>query len=164
MDSVVPVQDKNFPGDGKESTKVPRTVAKAESYVFGTIPWNLANPVKTYHGIIVLRHPIDPRRMGLLERAVRRVKEGKSAVLLHSGSDERWWFYSKELPLLKCESVQDLQAEGKTLHERRCREPFKIPVIPFGALVEYHPMSAKDQSRLLGYALIAGEGGLRKEI
>ena len=46
--------------------------------------------------------------------------------------------------------------------------PFNGPVIPFGAVVEYHPLSAKDQSRLhqfgpkvlpgtfLGYALNAG--------
>ena len=26
--------------------------------------------------------------------------------------------------------------------------PFDGPVIPFGAMVEYHPVSAKDQSRL----------------
>ena len=26
--------------------------------------------------------------------------------------------------------------------------PFKRPVIPFGAMVEYHPISAKDPSRL----------------
>ena len=28
------------------------------------------------------------------------------------------------------------------------RAPFKGPVIPFGAVVEYHPVSAKDLSRL----------------
>ena len=36
----------------------------------------------------------------------------------------------------------------KTLHDRRIRIPFTGPVIPFGALVEYHPISAKDLSRL----------------
>ena len=46
---------------------------------------------------------------------------------------------------------------------------FKGPIIPFGSLVEYHPITAKDQSRIhqfgkkvlpglfLGYALYAGE-------
>ena len=46
---------------------------------------------------------------------------------------------------------------------------FKEPIIPFGALVEYYPISAKDQSRIhqfgervlpglfLGYALYAEE-------
>ena len=69
---------------------------------------------------------------GVAERAVRRVKEGTSAVLLHFG------------------------------------EPSNEPIIPFGSLVEYYPISAKDQSRIhqfgkkvllglfLGYALYAG--------
>ena len=58
--------------------------------------WNLANPVKTYHGIIVHPHPIDRRQNGVAERAVRRVKVGSSAVLLQSGLDETWWADSME--------------------------------------------------------------------
>ena len=65
-------------------------------------------------------------------------------------------------------NIQDLLADGKTPYERRFAEPFKGPIIPFGAMVECHPISAKDQSRLYqfgkkvlpgvfrGYALIAG--------
>ena len=57
---------------------------------------------------------------------------------------------------------------GKTPYERRFGEPFNEPIIPFGSLVEYYPISAKDQSRIhqfgkkvlpglfLGYALYAG--------
>ena len=53
--------------------------------------------------------------------------------------------------------------------QRLCGQPFKGPIIPFGSLVEYHPITAKDQSRIhqfgkkvlpglfLGYALYAGE-------
>ena len=59
-------------------------------------------------------------------------------------------------------------SEGKTPCERRFGQPSKGPMIPFGSLVEYHPISAKDQSRIhqfgkkvlpglfLGYALYAG--------
>ena len=36
----------------------------------------------------------------------------------------------------------------KTPCERRIGEPFKSPVIPFGAMVEYYPISARDQSWL----------------
>ena len=65
-------------------------------------------------------------------------------------------------------NIQDLLSDGKTLWERRFGIPFNGPVIPFGAMVEYHPISAKDQSRLhqfgakvlpgifLGYVLSAG--------
>ena len=53
----------------------------------------------------------------------------------------------------------------------RSGQPFKGPIIPFGSLVEYHPITAKDQSRIhqfgkkvlpgmfLGYALYARELG-----
>ena len=56
-------------------------------------------------------------------------------------------------------------------YEKRFGKPFKGPIIPFGSLVEYYPISAKDQSRIhqcgkkvlpglfLGYALYAGEFG-----
>ena len=56
-------------------------------------------------------------------------------------------------------NVQDLLSDGKTPYERRFEQPFKGPIIPFGSLVEYYPISAKDQSLpglFLGYALYAG--------
>ena len=65
-------------------------------------------------------------------------------------------------------NVTDLWSDGKTSYERRFGQPFKWPIIPFGSLVEYHPTTAKDQSRIhqfgkkvlpglfLGYALYAG--------
>ena len=98
---------------------------------------------------------------GIAERAVRRVQEGTSAVLLQSGLDENWWADSMECytyPL----------SDWKTPCERRFGKPFKGPIIPFGSLVEYHPVTAKDQSRIhqfrkkafpglfFGYALYAG--------
>ena len=64
-------------------------------------------------------------------------------------------------------NVADLSSDGKTPYERRFGQPFKGPIIPFGSLVEYHPITAKDQSRIhqfgkkvlpglfLGYALYA---------
>ena len=62
----------------------------------------------------------------------------------------------------------DLLSDGKTQNERRFGQPFKGPIIPFGSLVECHPITAKDQSRIhqfgkkvlpglfLGYAVYAG--------
>ena len=77
---------------------------------------------------------------GIAERAVRRVKEGTSAVLLQSGLDKRWWSDSIEC-YCYLRNVQDLLADRKTLYERRFGEPFKGPIIPFGAMVKYHPSS-----------------------
>ena len=70
-------------------------------------------------------------------------------------------FHGVSLPLC---NIQDLLSDGKTPYDRR----FGEPLIPFGAMAEYHPISAKDLSRLhqfgpkvlpcifFGYALNAG--------
>ena len=67
--------------------------------------------------------------------------------------------------------IQDLLSDGKTPYERRFGEPLKGPIIPFGSLVKYYPISAKDLLRLhqlgpkvlpgifIGCALNAGESG-----
>ena len=67
-----------------------------------------------------------------------------------------------------CETFKISCLMGK-LHTRDVLENhFKGPIIPFGSLVEYHPITAKDQSKIhqfgkkvlpglfLGYALYAG--------
>ena len=104
---------------------------------------------------------------GFCEKAVRRVKEGTSAVMLQSGLNESWWADSMEC-YTYLRNVTDLSSDGKTPDERRFGQPFNGPIIPFGSLVEYHPVTAKDQSRIhqfgkkvlpgkyLGYALCAG--------
>ena len=98
---------------------------------------------------------------------MRRVKEGTSAVLLQSGLGNEWWANSMECHC-SLRNIQDLLSDGKTPYERRFGMHFNGQVIPFGAMVEYHPISTKDQSRLrhfeakvlpgifLGYVLCAG--------
>ena len=65
-------------------------------------------------------------------------------------------------------NVTDLLSDGKTPYERRFGQPFRGPIVPFGSLVEYHPITVKDESRIhqfgkkvlpglfLGYALYVG--------
>ena len=103
---------------------------------------------------------------GIAERAVRRVKEGTSAVLLQLGLDENWWADSMEC-YTYLRNVTDLLSDGKTPYEKRFGQPKIGPTLPCGSLVEYHPKPAKDQSRIhqfgkkvlpglfLGYALYA---------
>ena len=74
------------------------------------------------------------------------MKEGTSATLLESDLDEKWWADSVEC-YCYLRSIEDLLSDGKTPCERRFGEPFQGPAIPFGSMVEYHPISAKDQSR-----------------
>ena len=135
-----------------------------------TIPWNLARLVKIFPGNHCTSTPHRSETNGIAERAVRRVKEGTSAVLLQSGLDEKWCADSMEC-CTYLRNIQDLLSDGKTPHERWFGEPFKGLIIPFGLLVEYHPITAKDQSRIhrfgkkvlpglfLGYALNATEFG-----
>ena len=94
------------------------------------------------------------------------MKEGTSAVLLQSGLGNEWWADSMEC-YCDLRNIQDLLSDGKTPYEKRFGVPFNGPVIPFGAMVEYHPISAQDPSRLhqfgpkvfpsvfLGYVLYA---------
>ena len=49
----------------------------------------------------------------IAERAVRRVKEGTSAVLLQSGLNENWWAYSMECDTC-LRNVTDLSSDGNT--------------------------------------------------
>ena len=85
--------------------------------------------------------------MVFAERAVRRVKEGTSAVLLQSGLDEKWWADSMEC-YCYLRNVQDHLSDGKTPCERRFGEPFQGPVNPFGSMMVYHSICAGDRSRL----------------
>ena len=67
-----------------------------------------------------------------------------------------------------CETSQISKLMGRRLMKDVLVQPFKGPIIPFGSLVEYHPISAKDQSKshqfgkkvlpglFFGYALYAG--------
>ena len=131
-----------------------------------TIPWNSAKLVKISPGIIARLHHTDRRLMVLLKEQCARVKEGTSAVLLQSGLNESWWADSMDC-YTYLRNVTDLLSDGKTLYERHFGQPCKGPIIPFGSLVEYHPITAKDQSRIhqfgnkvlpglfFGYALYA---------
>ena len=56
--------------------------------------------------------------IGIAERAVRRVKEGTSAVLLQSGLNESWSADSMEC-YTNLRNIQDLLSDGKTPYERR---------------------------------------------
>ena len=87
--------------------------------------------------------------------------------MLQSGLHESWWADSMEW-YTYLRNVTDLLSDGKTPYERRFGQPLKGPMIPFGSLVEYHPFTVKDQSRIhqfgkkvlpglfLGYASVRG--------
>ena len=140
MVTIISVQSKNFLMKFLEPTRKPKVIYTDNSLEFG-------NVVKNYLGIIVRQRHKKSETNGIAERTVRRVKEGISAVLLQSGLDEKWWADSMECCYLR--NIQDLLCDRKTPYERWFGIPFHNgPVIPFGAMVEYHPISAKDISRV----------------
>ena len=132
-----------------------------------TNPQNLAKPVKIFLGIIVRRHHTDQKQMRLLTEQCAEWKKAplqycRNQVWMKIGGQILWSAHCN------LRNIQDLLSDGKTPYERRFGKPFKGPIIPYGSLVEYYPISAKDQSRIhqfgkkvlpglfLGYALYAG--------
>ena len=169
MDPVVSVQNKNFSGDTKELATVLGAEEETKShYTDNSLEFGKACEDLSWNHCTSTPHRSETN--GMAERAVRRVKGGTSAVLLQSGLNESWWADSMEC-YTYLRNVIDLISVGKTPYERRFGQPFKGPIISFGSLVEYHPTSAKDHSRIhqfgkkvlpglfLGYALYSGEFG-----
>ena len=113
-----------------EPTRRPKVIYTDNSLEFGEsceeLSWNHCTST-----------PHRSETNGIAGRAVRRMKEGTSAVLSQSGLDNEWWSDSM-VCYCYLRNVQDLFSDGKTPYEWRFGMPFNGPVIPFGAMVEYH--------------------------
>ena len=100
-----------------EPTKKAKVIYTDNSFEFGKackeLSWNHCTST-----------PHRSETNGIPERAVRRVKEGTSAVLLQSGLDEKWWADSIEC-FCYLRNIRDLLSDGKTPHERRFGVPSK---------------------------------------
>ena len=143
-----------------EPTTKPKVIYTGKSLEFGKsreeVSWNHCTSTQ---------HRSETNEIA--ERAVRRVKQGTSAVLLQSGLDNEWWADSMEC-CCYLQNVQDKLSDEKTTCERRFGMPFNGPVIPFGAMLEYHTISGKRPvatasvrlkslpRKFLGYAFYAG--------
>ena len=96
-----------------EPTRKPKVIYTDNSMEFGKsceeLSWNHCTST-----------PQRPETNGIAERAVRRVKEGTSAVLLQSGLDEKWWADSMECHCY-LRNIQDLLSDGKTPYEKAVR-------------------------------------------
>ena len=83
--------------------------------------------MKTHVGITTNQHHSDQKPTELPKNAVRRVKEGTSAVLVQSDLSKK------------------RQSDRRSTCEGICGTPFDGPVIPFGAEFYFCPISAEDK-------------------
>ena len=123
LDPGVSVQKQNFTRNPEKLAKVPgvrqetKVIYTDNSLEFGKacedLSWNHCTST-----------PHRSETNGIAERAVRRVKEGTSAVLLQSGLNESWWADSMEC-YTYLRNVTDLLSDGKTPYERRFGQPFQ---------------------------------------
>ena len=107
MVAFISVFKQNFSGNRKRVYKSFSSRQPSRKSFVLTIPGSLAKLVKSIPRIIVHLSLTVQKQMGVLKRAVRRVKEGTSAVLLQSGLDENWWADSMEC-YTYLRNVQDL--------------------------------------------------------
>ena len=88
-----------------EPTRKPKVIYTDNSLEFGKacedLSWNHCTST-----------PHRSETNGIAERAVRRVKEGTSSVLLQSRLDEEWWADSMEC-CCYLRDIQDLLSDGK---------------------------------------------------
>ena len=117
MDSVVPVQNK-ISQVRKEVHESFSSRLKIRKSLKLTVPLEFG---KACDDLSWNHRTSTPRRIA--EGAVRRVKEGTSAVLLQSGLDEKWWADSMEC-FVYLRNIQDLLSDEKTPYERLLGEPF----------------------------------------
>ena len=101
--------------------------------------------------------PNRPSTNGVVERAVRTVKEGTSAALVQAGANPEWWADAMRY-FTFVHNVTDKLADGKTPYERRFNNTFAGPLYPFGCEIEYKPSSKKVQNEMhpLGSKLLSG--------
>ena len=99
--------------------------------------------VKIYHGIIEPQHLIGPRQMVLLREWYAGLRKEPQQYCYNKD-----WMKNGGLILWNAfcylRNVWDVLTQGKTPFERR----YMGQKIPFGALLEYHPISTLGQSRL----------------
>ena len=117
MDAIFPCKNKNSQDTNKnlrkflEPSEKPKVRYTDNSWGFGKsceeLSWNHRTST-----------PYRSETNGIAERAIRRVKEGTSAVLFQSGLGDKWWSDSMECHC-HLRNVQDLLADGKTPYERR---------------------------------------------
>ena len=126
----------------------PTSRPNQESFVL-TIPWNLANLVKNYPGnhftiyTPSIRNEWDCCKSSSQNQGTEPLQYCRNPAWMKNG----WLIILWNAIFLSAKYPRPPWQMGEHLYERRFGEPFKVPVMSFGAMVEYHLISAKDQPK-----------------
>ena len=118
MDPVVSVPKKKLHKKPREACKSFSTRRKSRKVIYTDNSLEFCKACEDLSWNHCTSTPHRSETNGIAERAVRRVKEGTSAVLSQSGLDENWWADSMECNIY-LRNIQDLLSDGKTPYERR---------------------------------------------
>ena len=80
--------------------------------------------------------PSEPKSNGLIERMIRRVKDGTRTNLVQSGLDITWWPHAA---MHFCDALNMEMHEGNSAYNRRHGEHCTALNVPFGMLVDFMP-------------------------
>ena len=142
MDTVVPVQNKNFSGDGREFTKVSPAVRKTESHVHLKFLWIW----QTFWRIIMETPNVNTSSIRdewhcWKSSAQNRGRNICSLVGNFARLKSEWLILSNVTAI--CEMSKTSWQTGNALGKDDVENhSFKGPVFPFDSIVEYHPLSA----------------------
>ena len=157
------VRPSNF-GSGEEKSlekSFPVWERKMQNYIISVFPdlrepleWAAMTAVPITHQLVEQRFgsEADPTdQVTDLEDKMHQVFAVLMQVTEGEANDRSWMKNGWRIlwnVIAICENIQDLLFDGKTPYERQFGMAFDGPAVPFGAMVEYHPTSAKDQSGL----------------
>ena len=160
---AVAVQDlatpwlQSYPCKTKSSQETERSLRKVvepsdkpKVIYTGTIPWNLAKSVKNYPGIIVHHGLIVSRQLILLREQYAALGKGR----LQYCCNQVWMKNGGRIPwnvTAICEMFKTWKHLMKGDLEKHSKD-----VTLFESMIEYHPNSAKDQSRQFGKKVLSG--------
>ena len=137
VDTIIPMWNNNFSGDPEEPDEVPGADEETKSHLH----WRLPGIWKILRGIIVSQHHTEQKQMGLQEGSQSERKNIWSVVAISSGECMVSGFHG--MLLLSAKHSRSLVWRERHHMKDGWECPFNGPMIPFGAMDEDHPISAK---------------------
>ena len=117
-------------------------------WISQTMHWNLAELVMISSGITVRQHPIDPRKMTAQKERYRGWKKVSQRYFRSPGCMNYDGLIPWNVTVICATFKTSFFSDWKTTNELRFGEQLCWPIMPFRSMIEYHPISAKDQARL----------------